>query len=89
VYSGLNTLYPAAHDGVTFPKVTKGLPTNVPSLEKWPIYWKFYPSDLSPAEVIVFQQVVHEAVMEADGMVTMKKAGAECKKQLNDATVWV
>jgi hypothetical protein len=86
VYSGWNPVYPNAYDGTMFPGVKKGLPTNAPSSQRWPIYWKVYPADLGMAEAIVVQQAVHESTMAADGTVTIQKAGATVTKRLNDPT---
>jgi hypothetical protein len=89
VYSGYNTLYPAPFDGTTFPHVKNGLATNAPSEMKWPINWLYKPVDLPDTEYVVFQQAVHEATMDAQGTVTIKKAGAQAIKRLADPQEWV
>jgi hypothetical protein len=91
VWSGYNTSYPNPFTGKAANRRDyTDVVTTVPSEMIWKINWQYCPSDkvgFGGGRWITFQQVEHQATMDAKGKVTISKAGARKTFALADATM--
>ncbi len=81
VYTAPNPRWPNKYQAADGPGL-EGKDTDVPSELIWPIYWQYQAPGI--AAHVITQQAKHESIMDAQGTVTTKKAGAQVIRLLND-----